>query len=105
MASAAHLRLLQCLLQRVRERDPPDQLLNVRLEQIAARHLVHHTRASVSVGALSLLGAAAHVIIQGRSQRLECTIARVLGVVVEEYSAAAAHEFACHSVGCEWRSS
>ena len=48
-------------------------------------------------GALGLSGAAAHMIVQGSSQRLECTIARVLGMVVEEHGATAPHEFACHS--------
>ena len=96
-AAAVCLRLLQRLLQRVRERDPPDQLLDVRFQQIATGHL-GIMRASVSTqGALWLSGAAAHMIVQGSSQRLECTIARVLGMVVEEHGAAAPHELACHS--------
>ena len=96
-AAAVCLRLLQRLLQRVRERDPPDQLLDVRFQQIATGHL-GMMRASVSTqGALWLSGAAAHMIVQGSSQRLECTIARVLGMVVEEHGAAAPHELACHS--------
>ena len=93
-AAAACLRLLERLLQRVRERDPADQLLDVRFQQIATGHL-GMMRASVSTqGALWLSGAAAHMIVQGSSQRLECTIARVLGMVVEEHRAAAPHKLA-----------
>ena len=66
------LRLLERLAQVRHHADPPDQLLHVRLQQVAARHVVVHVRA----------------------QRLVGAVARVLRVVIQVHDAPTANKLA-----------